>query len=172
MSRDLLKEMEKRMKGLTKEEIKKLTKDSKELYELVFEEKFNVDKVLTESAEISIPVGETLIGGRNTYRTSGMTLKMTLDVTPENDIPVRNLNFIGFSTVKADDSILAKIPKYKTKKFRIAKHRTVYDDGNRIFFFDRKYKPVEDVIELTIISPNGKPVRVDRSVNYDNFVKK
>ena len=171
MSKDLLKELEKNMRGLTKEELKEQTKGSKELYELVFEEKFNVDKVLTESKEISAPSGEIIIGGKNPYHTSGMSLRMILDVTPEKDIPVRNLNFIGFSPIRAEDLILAKIPKYEKKSFRVAGHRTVYDNGTRLFYFDREYNHVENVIELTILSPNGKPIRTDRAVNYGGFFK-
>lgn len=171
-SKEFLENVEKRLKGLTEEEIKKETKEAKKLYKLVSEEKFNVDKVLTETEEISIRTGEMIIGGKNTYSTSGMTLKMTLDVTPERDIPVRNLNFTGFSPVRADDSIIAKIPRYEKKSFRLAGSRTVYDDGTRIFYFDRAYRPVEDAIELIILSPNGKPSRVDRAVNYQMFVKK
>jgi hypothetical protein len=167
-----IKDIEKRLHGYTENELKKLTAGSKEIYELVFQERFTVDGVLTESDATHIPVGEPVYGGRSNSCSGGMNFKTTLDVTPAQDIPVRHLNFPGFSPVKLDDMIDAKIPKYEGKSFRVAGRGTVYDRGDKIFYFDRDFKPCEDAIELAILSPGGRPARIDRSVLYGNFVKK
>ncbi len=85
--------------------IEDLESRSKELYELLFLEKFTVKKVIATSHPTSFITSE-VIGVRLPTYEGGFISKLILEVTPENyNIPIRILNFNGYSIVKRDDYI-------------------------------------------------------------------
>ena len=162
-------EYEKELRSL----IKRLESLSKPLNELIVEEKFNVNGVLVETYTHSItPLSELVIGGKSSTYKTGYSSRAILEVTPYRpNIPVKTLYFNGFSVVKAGDVILAKIPKYREEKVEDPDNYGLYESSKRIFYLDRDFKPEEKAIEITILSSEGKKLRVERSVDYNLFIK-
>ncbi|PIU63017.1 hypothetical protein COS83_01395 [archaeon CG07_land_8_20_14_0_80_38_8] len=90
-----------------------------------------------------------------------------MNVTPKNsNIPVKTLNFKGFSAAQTGNLILAKIPKYESRKARNALNKTTS------FYFDRELIKDESAIEIIILSSDEKVLRTERAVDYEMFVKK
>ena len=98
-----------------RKEIEELKASSKELYQLIFSEKFTVQKVLGNAYATSFtPHSEMMIGGQSPVYEGGFCLETILDVIPDNKgIPVRTLHFKGYTPVRAGERILAFIPKYE-----------------------------------------------------------
>lgn len=85
------------------------------LYALVVSEKFTVAEVVAESSETSFtPDSEKRYGGSSPRYSGGFTSKTILEVVPDRkNLPVRTLEFYGFSGVLAGNHIKAKIPRYE-----------------------------------------------------------
>ncbi|OGI88481.1 hypothetical protein A2995_00845 [Candidatus Nomurabacteria bacterium RIFCSPLOWO2_01_FULL_33_24] len=98
-----------------KRDLDDLEARSKPLDELVVEELFNVEDVISHSCATSFtPISEMMIGGESPVYHGGLTTKLILQVTPNHiSLPVRTLVFPGYSIVKGGDSIVAKIPRYE-----------------------------------------------------------
>ena len=153
-----------------RQELEDLKSRSKPLYELVATENFTVNEVVGESYRTSFtPTSEMIIGGRSREYQGGYTSNLVLKVTPDNKkIPVRTLNFDGFSAVRAGDYISAQIPRYEEKRALVG---LSYSDRDQMFYLDRDFKPEESAIELILLSKRRKVLRTDRAVNYKKFVK-
>jgi len=155
------------------QEIKKLKSCSKPLHELVVEERFIVDDVIAKSYPTSFaPYSEMIIGGESHIYSGGFTSKLVLKVTPDSkDVPVRTLNFEGFSIVKLGDYISAKIPRYEEKRIKRgigANHPFMQD---LVFYFDREFNATESAIELSIRSKYDEVLRREWAVDYEKFRK-
>ena len=154
-------------------EIADLESRSKSLQELVVIENFTVNEIIAESYATSFtPRSERVIGGKSSIYEGGFTSRLVLKVSPYNqDIPVKTINFDGFSTVMVGNHISAKIPKYEEKKIARDLH---FPSGpysrDRIFYFDRDFNPEESAIELAILAEDGTVLRKDRAINYKIFV--
>ncbi len=147
-----------------KRELADLEARSKPLDELIVSVLFNVEEVISQSRATSFtPISEMMIGGESPVYYGGLTTKLILKVTPDHiSLPVRTLIFPGYSIVKGGDSIVAKIPRYETKNFL---------SGRRTFYLDRVFRQEEECIEIKVLSENGKILRRDRSMDYENFFK-
>jgi len=154
-------------------EERELVKLSKPIYDLVVEARFTITDVLNESYSTNIrPMSEIVVGGHSPSYEGGYTSKLTLRVVPLNlPNPVKELEFHGYSIVKAGDLILAKIPRYEEKKLVTSLFYGPFNTGEKIFLLDRDYNPLEKAIELTLLSPNGDVLRRERSVDYHRYVK-
>jgi hypothetical protein len=155
------------------QEIADLESRSKQLYELVATENFTVDEVVAESYATSFTShSEMRSGGSSPVYRGGFTSRLVLKVSPDNqDVPVRTLSFEGLSVVRAGDYISAQIPRYEEKRVGSGFHSGPYD-RDRVFYFDRNFNSEESAIELALLSEDGNVLRIDRAVNYKNFVKK
>ncbi len=140
-------------------------RESKKLHELVYEEKFKVEKVLSQSSEYILNFNEDTPFGKNfTRKKAGYKNCIFLEVSSiERDIPVENLIFKGYSSVNSGDYILAKIPRHEIER-----------DIERFFYYDRDYKSKEVAIELNILSKDDfdSVLRTERAINYDKFMDK
>lgn len=168
VSVDSLAEKERKRR---KEKIEDLESRSKDLHELVVSENFVVDAAESSShARSFTPVSEMIIGGRSPHYKTGFSSKLILKVSPENsEVPVKTLNFNGYSPVKAGDHISARIPRYEERKVEPG----FFGGGvhSRTFYIDRGFNEKEIAIEVAIIGASGKVIRSDKSVEYDGFVK-
>ncbi len=158
------------------EEMEELESLSKQLYELVATENFTVDEVDGKYYSTSFtPHSEMRIGGKSPVYRGGFTSRLVLKVSPNNqDVPVRTINFDGFSIVRAGDYISAQIPRYQIKKVESGGLHSSgpYRPFNiKIFYLDRDFDAEESAIELAILSADGKVLRRDRAVNYNEFIK-
>ncbi len=156
-----------RMERERQEEIKTLESRSKKLYELIASENFTVNEVIAESyATTFTPRSEMVFGGKSPFYRGGLTSGLILTVTPDNEnIPVRKLSFYGISIVRGGDSISAKIPRYEEKAVG------PNSGTHRLFYLDRAFNTEESAIELAILSNDRKILRIDRSVDYKEFIK-
>ena len=152
--------------------IAELTQQSKNLYEIVVEEEFDVEQVIGETHATShTPVSEMRIGGRSPIYHTGFTSKLILKVTSTKaDMSVHLLNFNGISPVMAGHHIRVQIPRYEEKKMQ--KDMFDYSSHERTFYLDRAFNLEETAIELSIIGENGRVLKTDRAVEYDQFQKK
>ena len=155
------------------QQIAKLKSKSKQLYELVSTENFNVDDVVAKSYATSVtPQSEMIIGGRSPHYNTGFTSQLVLKVTPINSqVPIKTLNFHGFSIVKAGDRISASIPKYRKEELGGEGYVKPFNRAE-IIYYDRDFNSEESAIELALLSADGKILRRDKAVDYENFVKK
>ena len=122
------------------EEIRRFKQKSRPLEELIVTENFTVNEVFREDNSI------------------------LLKVTPDNDILVRILRFMGFLRVRAGDYISATIPKYEENAYR-----KNFVDGKITYiigYFGRDFKPEEEAIEIAILSSDGRVLRTDRADDY------
>lgn len=165
----LLDNVEKRKVG----EIKRLELLSKKLCDLIVTERFTVNDVIVKSGATSFtPYSEMVIGGTSPVYRGGFTSRIVLEVLPDDkDIPIRTINFDGFSIVKAGDLIYAQIPKYREERLG-RKIRIGMNDRNKVYYLSRDFTPEESAIELCILSEEGRILRRERSVSYENFAKK
>ena len=85
---------------------------SKPLQELVFDETFTVEGVVSQSYLNSVMTGPMMIGSPNPKSKTGYKTKLSIKVIPDNKIPVTELVFYGDSIIKAGDKVIARIPKY------------------------------------------------------------
>jgi hypothetical protein len=155
-----------------------LRKNSKPLDKLVQTERFIVDSVLSKSYLTRFtPISEFRMGGSSPSYTGGYVIEVKLEVHPADSIiPVRKLNFSGYTAVMAGDSIAAKIPRFEEK----TEHQLgalFFDNrdpryGTNHFYFDRKYCAEESAIEISILDNNNKVLRTERSIEYGNFQKR
>lgn len=145
---------------------------SKQLHELVVEERFIVNDVIAKSYQTSFtPNAEVIYGGYSHVYKGSFISKLVLKVSPDSkDVPVKFLNFEGFSIVKAGDYISAKIPRYEEKKVE-GGCSISFCRRERIFYSERKFNPIESAIELAILSNDEKILRRDRAVDFERFVK-
>lgn len=146
---------------------------SKDIIDLVFEEYFIVNEVLCRAEEVSISHidGNTMLGGRVPTHNAVYVFSTELTVKPgNNDIPIKKLEFLGYSAAKAGDQIWARIPRYVIEKVsRETRHR--YDSGIETFYLDRDWNEKENAIEITILDDNLKNARIERAINFRNFYK-
>ena len=151
------------------EKLRKAKENSLPLHMLVIQSDFRVRNVESEfvSAHDYFPSTRAEPG----Y--SGLVIPLiTMGVEPvDSSIPVKTLKFPGYSPVRIGDGIAAKIPKYRT---RTVKRSPLHEPGARttkdyVFYHNRKFRPVENAIELAIKDGAQGIARVDRSVNYDVF---
>ena len=111
------------------------------------------------------PSSEAIYGGMSPGYSGGYLSKLGLDVRPwKENVPVKKLNFNGFSPVKSGDVIIAKIPVYEEKKFS-----NWHFEKN--FYLPREMGLEESAVEIVILSSDGL-LRTDRSVEYSNIFGK
>ena len=153
------------------QELADLRAKSKPLEKLIVSANFNVEKVLCESYNHSItPHSERIYGGRSPVYDAGFSNSIVLDVVPDKkDIPVHRLIFDGVSGVRGGDYIKVKIPRYEEKK--PMHHAHIEEREDFMFYFDRDFQEEERVIELEILSFGGQVLRIDRAVDYEDFIK-
>ena len=153
----------------------KFPKGAKLLHELVVSERFTVREVLCTNTAVSYtPESEVVHGDNSPQYQSGFRFKMSIKVTPEGLeilIPVRELLFYGNSPVRGSDYVEARIPRFREIKTHVPK-TTVYDNGVRLSYVDRKFKESELAIELSILTRDGKVLRTDRAAGYKKFSPK
>ncbi|MBS3113397.1 hypothetical protein J4418_04920 [Candidatus Woesearchaeota archaeon] len=120
-----------------------------DLSELVVNEDFTIDGVISEI-----------------YCTEkGIFPKLTLKVTPKKNIVVKTLSFEGYSPVETGDRVSAKIARYdKIKRLNVP--------WSGYSYHERNFNKEESAIELIIKAEDGSALRIDRSWNYNNFLKK
>jgi hypothetical protein len=169
---DIIKGM---IKNSPREIVKKLKSKSKKLQDIVFEEGFIVNSVVSESIGTSVlPMSEMSFGGYNQRYKTGYKSKITLEVRSlTHDVPVKTLEFYGQSIVKSGDHIIVKIPRYKEK--HVEDPSLPINLSRRTFYLDRKYKKNESAIEIQIMPSNKSdknPDRIDRAVNYSKYLGK
>ncbi len=155
------------------EEIIDLESRSKPLRELVVIENFTVNEITGKSYATSFPPPSGMFFSRiSPAYEGGFISRLVLKVSPDNpDIPIRTINFDGFSTVVAGNHIFAKIPKYEEKKISSDFHfHSGHYSESRIFHLDRDFNPEESAIELAILAEDGTVLRKDRAINYKIFV--
>ena len=115
-----------------------------------------------------------VFGGKSQAYHGGLTSRLILTVRPDKkDIPVRKLTFDGISAVRGGDLISAMIPRYEEKT--IGPGRALFlqrnTDRHRVFYLDRPFNAEESAIEITILSDDRKILRIDRAVDYKDFIK-
>lgn len=157
----------------SKKEEEDLRALSKPLHELVIVERFDVNTVAANSYVTHIsPHSEMMIGGRSPSYEGGFKSRLVLEVTPNNsDIPVRKLTFEGNSIVVAGNYISVLIPRYEAKGLP-GEHLLDRHERRHVFYLPRDFKREESVIQLDILSRNGRVLRTERAVDYDRFVKR
>lgn len=174
-----MEDLKKRIDCIEKErqkEIKDLESRSKKLYELIASENFTVNAVIAESyATTYTPHSEIVFGGKSPVYHGGLTSRLILTVTPDNEnTPVRKLTFDGISAVRGGDRISAKMPKYEEKfvgpSISMLLQRNAHNI-HRAFYLDRSFNTEESAIELAILSDDRKILRTDRAVDYKDFIK-
>jgi len=133
--------------------------ETRSLKDFVVEASFLVTYVLSETSHESItPTSEMMIGGTSPSYGAGYTTYLTLDViADDSDIPVKTINFKGYSPVKGKDRIIAKIPRYNSEM-----------PLSTIKYFDREFKEQEEAIELNLLQQGNSNLvlRTDRSADY------
>jgi len=102
---------------------------------------------------------------------TGYNSNLVLKVAPERDISVRTIYFNGVFPGLAGNKIFAQIPRYREEKIPSTSN-FLKSRGEEIFYIDREFKSEEEAIELSILSSDGKILRTDRSVNYEEFMKR
>ena len=138
--------------------------ESKNLYELLVKERFTVESVLGEVETLSYTSSSDMVfGGKSLGGITAVYPKLTLEVLPDKEIPVRVINFDAYSPVKKGDYIEAIIPKYEERRFF---------EINPILYTERDFKKEESAIELAILSKDGEILRVDRSADYEYFIER
>ena len=172
----------KREEKAKEEELKFLISCSKPLSDLVVEEKFLIENVLSETHG-TFYAPSLVSGGRSPVHEMGYISILHLEVLPiSENIPIRKLNFKGFSTLRVGDYISVKIPRYEEKIIRtgiLSENRfnsQLRLGGNnlakRTFYLDREFKAQESAIEINILSVEDTTLRVERAVDYFRFLPK
>ena len=154
--------------------IENLRKNSKPLEELVVSENFIVEEVLSQSEAKSLtPHSEMIVGGKSQHYDTGYSSltrlkvnRLKTDSSIDDYCNVHLLNFRGYSIVKAGDRITVKIPRYEKKEIQSG----MFPVKNEIFYFDREFGLEENTIEIIIKSNDDKKLRIDRSVDYHEFL--
>ena len=171
-----IKKMSRELKEKDQKEFEELKSRSKPLQELIVSEKFIINEILGESYSTSTSVrGEWRAGPMDVqYVNGGYASKLILKVTPNNlDVPVRTLNFNGpWLPIRPGFHISAKIPKYEEKRFGYSFFKIESYEREQVFYLDRDFNEEESVIELGIISEDGKILERYRSVDYSRFLEK
>ncbi len=158
-----ISELEK-IREVAKENWKSVEDESKKLHELLVKERFTVENVLGELKTSSYTSSsEMIVGGKSHGSITAVYPKITLEVLPDKEIPVRFINFDGYSPVKNGDYIQTTIPKYEERKFF---------EIDSILYTERDFKKEESAIELAIISKDGEILRRDRTADYKYFIKR
>lgn len=150
-----------------------LKANSKPLHQLIVTEQFTIEDVITASYATSIaPMSEMVLDGPSRCYYGGHTSEVTLTVKPHNaQIPVTTLAFKGYSTVRAGETIEAKIPCYEIKEASTLFMPNRRDEPEKLYF-PRKLTEKEHAIELKLLSPDGKTLRTERAVDYNFFKEK
>ncbi len=144
---------------------------SKPLHELVQTAYFRVNGVVGQSYATEVDV-EQFIGEHSSAHPAGHTSGLVLKVTAEDaSIPVKELIFSGFSAVRGGDRVKALIPRYAAESEESYGLGLFSGENTPTHNVDRPYQPEEHAIELTIMEAD-REVRIDRSVDYWNFVRK
>ncbi|MBS3123069.1 hypothetical protein J4437_00380 [Candidatus Woesearchaeota archaeon] len=158
-----------------KKRLKDIQSRSKQLFELLITEEFTVENVIVSShSTYFTPKSEIVIGGSSSSYSGGFTANTILQVTPSNpNIPVRQLNFSGYSALRGGDYIKAVIPSYDAQEISLLfqDSRGYSGEGSKTFYFDRLLKKEESIIELILLNNQRKPIRTERSIDYDRFKK-
>lgn len=153
------------------ERTKDLESRSKPLHELVIAERFMVNEAVAEAYGTSFKP-YPIMGGSSLVYPGGFTSKLVLKVMPDNQsVPIRILNFDGISAVQAGDYISARIPRFEEEIVESEFFHPGPEGKASVFYLDRAFNPEEIAIELAILSENGKVLRIDRAVDYKDFVK-
>jgi len=144
----------------------------KPLHELVHDEYFTVERVVSETDPTYFtPDSEIVFGERSRGYSGGNITNIVLEVASNNRPPIKRLSFEGNSGVRAGDRILAKIPKYDERREFVEEGQICGADDTRIVYIPRQeYRDTEKAIEINIIEiGTGKVLRTDRSVEYKSF---
>ena len=154
-------------------ELADLRARSRPLHELVVSEYFNVKEVISHAGATSFtPHSEMRMGGRSPVYDGGFTSELVLKVLPQNaGVPVRTLNFEGFSAVRAGDKILARIPRYGQEELDQPMFGNRFERPREVLYFDRKFEEKECAIEIGILGSSKEVLRTDRAVGYGKFVE-
>ena len=156
--------------------IEELKTISKPLHELVVSEEFLIEEILGQShAHSFTPISEVRFGGNSPQYEGGYSYDITMKVFSKGKgpvgIPVRTIYFEGNFPGLAGNSVIAKIPRYKQENVIISSS-SFANKGEEVFYLDREFKSEEEAIELSILFSDGKILRTDRSVNYEEFMKR
>ena len=153
-----------RIKHVARANWEAIRDESKKLYELLVKERFIVEGVLGESKTLSYTSSsDMIVGGESIGGITAIYPKLTLEVLPDKEIPVRFINFDGYSPVKNGDYIEAIIPKYEERRFF---------EIDSILYTERAFKKEESAIELAILSKDGEILRTDRTADYEYFIER
>ena len=154
-----------RIKHVARANWEAIRDESKKLYELLVKERFIVEGVLGESKTLSYTSSsDMIVRGESIGGITAIYPKITLEVLPDKEIPVRFINFDGYSPVKKGDYIEAIIPKYEERRFF---------EVDSILYTERDFKEKESAIELAILSKDKKEIlRTDRTADYEYFIER
>lgn len=147
--------------------------DSKQLKDFVVAEDFIVRQVISKNySKLFTPLSEIIVGGRSPSYETGYSSELKIKVDSiEGKCPVKILNFYGYSIVRAGDKITAKIPRYKQMKENRFNHSFLHSFNNQTFYFDREFNLEESVIEIIIKDQLNNELRIDRSIDYQEYSK-
>lgn len=153
-------------------QIKELSAASRPLNELVESCEFVVERVYSENKDRQIPIGEPIIGGRNYSSSTGYQTKLTLELAG-NNFGIKRLIFDGNSGVRGGDSIRALVPKYEERKIEDDSYGCgCCGDRKKTFYLPReKFGEEEEAVEIEVLTASKKILRVDRAIEYRNFMK-
>jgi len=167
-----LEELEKEAEEKKQQKVKELEALSKPLYELIVSENFLIEDILGQSyAHSFTPISEVNFEGKSPRYDGGYSSDLVLKVLPERDIPIKTLFFSGFFPGLIGNKISAKIPRYEKRNINEG-YFTCFSREARTFYLDRDFNDREEAIELAILSPKGKILRLDRAVGYGEFMKR
>ena len=155
--------------------IARLEKESKPLHELVHELEFIVEEVISNQEATIYTKGELMVGGHNHSYSGGYQSTLNLKVKPyPRPAPIKELVFNGMSTVEAGHHITAKIPAYRGETesgLPQGSYNGLFAWPEHVYYLPIELKKKESAIELMIKSASGNILRIDRSVDYNKFVK-
>ena len=144
--------------------------ESKDKSKFIVSEKFIVERVLSKTKKYHIqdPRDSNFVGfGLSSHYTEGQEVGQSTTFylkvrAHEKSLPIKLLEFSGYTGAKAGSYIVAKIPRCEEKGRRVLE--------NERFYVDREFKPKESAIEIAVMAGNLEIER-NQSADYDNFVR-
>ena len=130
----------------------------------IVKKNFTVRDVIGQSYLMRFtPYSEMSVGKKSPSYETGFYSRLVLKVLPdEKSLPVNSLTFLGNSPVKSGDYISAQIPVYDA----MYKEK---DTGDAYMF--HQYKKEDTAIQLEILSEEGKVLRKDRAIDYEEIIR-
>lgn len=132
--------------------------------DFIVSEEFTIDKIIVKNKETIKYIDTEL----DVESISNYSIETILEVTPKNNIPVKELYFKGLCVPRAGSKIIAKILKCnEVVSHEIDEYgpflRTTYEKRD-------SFKEREKAIEISVLR-NGKKVEIYRSADYDTFLQ-